>query len=516
MGRWWPAGTLAGMALALGGLIVWLPWPADWCVVSPDSFTYLSAARALVETGTLPAGRLVYPPGFPAVLAGLMSTGDPPLLAARVVFALCWAATVVLTALLARLELGTGWAWVAGLLVVTNGCLARQATVLLSELVYLPLFLGAVVAMTRWRRASSWGGIAAAGMLGSAAMMVRTIGVVLWPVGIWALLMPATGERRSLRGRMLQAGLFSAVFLAPAAAWEARQRSYPPAYGYGSILSHPRRCEQTDATGVALQARRLAAFGPMRLESLKAAMVPQALGWRVFQPPLDRPATWAVGGMFVCVAVWRTVRRRSVPDACVLGTLLVLAVWPWDEKERLIVPLVPLLCLSVADMIRCAWQAAERLRPARMAIRLGVAGMFLVLAAEIVPARARLRRAETRARQRMETMRAMADWQRANVPAFRPILCLTPAGCEARLFVAGSAYLSRRPVENYIDLEVGESPGPHLLGGRTVLLHESLEGRLEKGIAAAIPGRCGSFLVLPPGSPGADETVVTAGEMGKE
>ncbi|MFQ5411084.1 MAG: hypothetical protein ACE5EC_02265, partial [Phycisphaerae bacterium] len=198
-----------------------------------------------------------------------------------------------------RMETGPAAAWLAGLLVAANPALLMQTTVVLSEMVFLPIALGMLLIIRRWERVGvigparhkRWdregilgparydtgvGGfeICAGGLLSAVAVSVRSMGVTLVPVAMIVLL---ADRRRTRRRRWVRAGLYLLFAAAPLVAWEVRQSAWPSTYSYTNVWTTAREAEQTDATGWALQRARLGHWGPTRLDDLKAAIVPNRL-----------------------------------------------------------------------------------------------------------------------------------------------------------------------------------------------------------------------------------------------
>lgn len=435
-------------SLVLMNLTVSLPSIGPWIRLTPDGLSYLDAAWSVLHRHAFPAGRMVFPPGFSLLLAPLLAINDLPLLAIRFLFAGCWLATALLTWAVFQRRYGTAVGWLAGLLTATSPAILTQTTYLLSEMVFLPVTLIGLLLAVRWesrRAVGAWEALGA-GLAAGAAALVRTMGIVLAPallVSIWRC------ARGSPRDRVRGLLIFGAGALLPLIAWQFRQQQYPAGYGYLTIWTHAREIENTDATGVALQAQRLMRFGPARLADIKAAVVPSRLGWRAFQGDFGRAMTWLVGGGLVVLTVVHTVRRRSAVEVYVLLTLALVSFWPWEEGPRLVLGLLPIFLAYLAQLGLSILRSIRH-RPVLHHGFAAVSALLLVgHVAELVPAFARLPNHAAHARERVAEMQEFAAWMDQIVPPEASIVCVTPPDDPARLQIKGAAYLCRRTIAEY-------------------------------------------------------------------
>ncbi len=458
---WGATETAPGIAAAFSRVPAWaivatigtmiiVPSIGRWCALAPDSIAYLSTARTLYETGGLPNEFMMRPPGFPVALAPLFLTGDLPLLAIRILLGICFVAAGALTTVLFNRELGRRAAIAAGLLVVTNCALIHQSGVALSELLFIPLQLAALIILDRARggpRLTKSLSIMA-GLVVSAAVLTRSLGVFLIPIGAAMILFSRTQTRRD---RVVAAALFGIAAVVMPAAWQLRQSSYPIAQGYGRMWTQAMEAEQSDATGLSLQFERLEKFGPLRLDGIKAAMIPNTLGWRAFQSSWASAASWLVGGAFIAIALARVLIKRSGPDAYVLATLGALALWPWDEGVRLIVPLIPFFAGGLVWAIVGLYRKAPR--PIAALSTAAVAGLLLIAhSVELGLTFERLPRTEQKAQTELGEMQEFAKTLDRIVPPDASILCITPNGHNAKLTVAGGAFIAKRDHVGYLDV----------------------------------------------------------------
>jgi len=443
----------AAAALAATALLMTLPSLRDWCLFSPDCFRYLDIARHLLETGAFPPERLMAPPGYPLLLVSFLLLGDLPILALRVMLAACWAVSAAATYLLHRDELGHRPAMIAGLLGATSPVLLQLSLMPLSELPYLAFLTLALVMISAWwrGRARSWWAVVAGGLLVSAGLMIRSMGLVLVIAGGYALFVRRAD---TFKRRIACLGIFLLCSLGPTALWSWRQSGYSHGETYARSWTLARSVEATGATGMSLQLERLARFGPMRLEAVKEAVLPKQLLWRLFNPPLNGPTTWLIGGLFVVVAVVRLGVRRSPIDLYVLGSLVLVAFWPYDEGVRLVAPILPVI-VAYPLWVGAAWWRRTRSRTMiRSILAVVLAGWLTIQGAGMFLLQLRLPSQCARAENRLEDMMEIAAWQELHASPSAPWFGLTEDGDNSKLVLYGAAYLARRPI-NTVDVRNG-------------------------------------------------------------
>ena len=434
---------VACATLAAASLSVSLAALGDWCTMTTDGFTYLTTARTLLETGSFPQRQLVAPPGYPVLIAPLLLLGELPFRAIRLLLAGGWAASGILTFFLWRRELGRGAAWFAAALVATNSVLFIQTTFALSEPVFTALTAGSLVIISRWWRdpPKSWWSVGLGGAVILSTYMIRTMGIVLLPLAMLALLRHRTGGYRAVAVRTI---VFAIVTVGPLLAWSHRQSQFPAGLHYFQTLTTARGWENTDKTGWALQWERLRTVGSTRLVDIKATLIPQRLGWPLFRAPWDRPATWLIGLFLVGCALVRFRATRSPIDAFVILTLAMLSIWPWREGTRFITPLAPVLCGYVAW---AGWALARRFRTRalRGALIVAAAAVLALQVGELAVCSSRVPDRAAKAARQMDRIANLHDWQIAHLPLGAEWLGVTPKWDNAKVLLRGSAYLSRRP-----------------------------------------------------------------------
>jgi len=159
------------------------------------------------------------PPGFPLWLALVEGVTGGHVLAARLADAVVGAAVVPLIVILAR-RLGASRvvALAAGIVVAVLPQLLLVSQSLMSEAVFVPLSLGAVVAAMEFRRSGRGRWLAVAGLVLGLAVITRPAGALLLvPVAALAL-----SRRRQWRRHVPAVAAALALAVAPALVWEAR------------------------------------------------------------------------------------------------------------------------------------------------------------------------------------------------------------------------------------------------------------------------------------------------------
>lgn len=444
----------APILLAAISVVASIPILGNWCNLSPDSFTYLTAARSVFESGSFPHVRLIAPPGYPLILAPLMMLGDLPIFAFRIFAVTCLMAISAQTWFLFRRELGNWGAFLAGFLVSISGPMLTQSTFILSEIAFTPLAISCLLIGLRWRggKVPTAFEIVIAGLYAGSTAVVRSVGLVIAPVMLWAYLCSPCKSR----GRRMALSLaFLLSFAIPSAIWSVRQGMYPSDYGYGTVWTTARSIEKTNLRGMGLQLQRLGTFGPQRLADLTAVVIPEHLGWRLVSGGAAPFARWIIGGGLVVIAVLRLVRSKSPVDLFFLLMMGMLAVWPWNEGVRLVTPLIPLLAGYICWLIvRLFDKFAEH--PWRTRVLAAVATVFLAgQLAELPYVLGALSRQGGRTCARIEEMQRVAQWQNEKLPKEAGFVSVTPIGDNSKLVLIGASYFSRRPISGFSEFDNG-------------------------------------------------------------
>ncbi len=380
-----------------------------------------------------------------------MAGGDLPLMWIRLLAVACHAAAVVLTWRLARVYVGAYGSLAAAAIIGLHPALLQQHLSVLSESAFIPLALAALVAIEVPSREGRFLRRAVmAGLFSGAAILVRTMGMALIPACLLGI-----GLQRgvSARRKSLGAVLYLTLSCLPMATWQARQAGFEREYGYSDMWTRARSVEATDATGIALQVRRLLVFGPARMSDMLALFVPTYAGWRLYSAPFVRPAGAAITlacGVCCMALLWR---RRSPAATFATLSLAMVAVWPWNEGVRLVLPAAPILVVAAIVTARDALVrggAGARLAGMAAGLLLLSSGANIVDGALAWPRR--LDASRTRSLAAIEEMKGMAAWMSASLPSESRIVCITRQGDSAKTLLAGAAYLADVPIAGYRDL----------------------------------------------------------------
>ncbi|HSP05432.1 MAG TPA: glycosyltransferase family 39 protein [Acidimicrobiales bacterium] len=136
-----------------------------------------------------------FPPGFPSLLAVFHTVGLRSVPAQRLALAVLGALAVVGIALLAQRWFSRRGALVLGALAAVHPALFAVESALLAESLFLWLVVLVLLAVVRFRESPSPGRAVAIGLLGGAATLVRSEGIVLALVLVIPLLVTAPPRR---------------------------------------------------------------------------------------------------------------------------------------------------------------------------------------------------------------------------------------------------------------------------------------------------------------------------------
>lgn len=473
--------------------LVFGPW-IEW---TPDAFHYLALARQFIETGRFPAERITTPPGFPLLLVPLMSSSDLPLAGIRVLLAGGFALTGVLSFLLYRRLIGDGWAIFAAVVTGLSASLLAQSTALLSECVYIPLSLLAMLILTRWsvEGPEGFADLVGGGMAVAAAWAVRSTGILLVPVAAWTVF---RGGKGTFGARVGRAVLVTLVALAPVILWEVRQSNCPARHGYLDSILTPRTAMGESETGWTLQQARLARFGPERMADLAAALIPPHVGWRFLSGRWAFPAACALAAGVIVAAFHGLIRHRRPTDAYLILYVLLLVVWPWDEGARLMSPIAPICIGYAACAGRRMWEtrgAAHRVaKSVSIVMAIGVMG---VMSWEAQLSTAALNRRADVSTRRLADMQAMGDWLAQHAAPDSRIEAIVPAKDSSKLSLLGGEYLSRCDVVIQ-HAEQGSNPTNSAETFDWRLIHQSLANGRPAGGTVVDRHVAGQFLAIKP------------------
>jgi hypothetical protein len=235
------------IALAAAGT-VFLSTSKHGIGASPDSVDYLSAAESLREHSAFlryDGTPLVLQPPFYSVLlacAGFLAKGHPQI-AVRAFQALLLAAVTLLAGRLLRtVNVKSPAIYLVGLVAIAFGPLADLAVVAWSDLLFAFLVLAFIEVSGDISGPSSMRRATRLGMLAGLGMLTRYVGIVLVPLGWWALCThPLHPNRDNARtGSMRGLLLFSGLALGPLVLWLLRNHQISgtlvgarPAFAHG-------------------------------------------------------------------------------------------------------------------------------------------------------------------------------------------------------------------------------------------------------------------------------------------
>ena len=295
----------------------------------------------------------LWPPLYPCVMAGIDWLGLDVLSSLRLLHLVALASTVVLGARLAwevsRSQVAA--AATAGSLALTYR-LHEYTIQVVSETLFLPLVLGALLVACSLERSFTTRKFVALAALSALACLQRYLGVTL--VGAVALYASWSPRWGSPLQRVRRAAVYAAVSLAPLGAWFLRNRSVESSWTGGR-----------DATEVTLADALAAALATLR--SWAAPVHADGLAWVVLG---------AVVLLVVALALHRTESRAALTLLVTFCAVYFVALVGMASTvvldgigDRLMLPLlVPLVTLAWSGAL-AAWR-----------VPLWVAGLLIALA----------------------------------------------------------------------------------------------------------------------------------------
>jgi len=215
--RGWKWGGFIALAVLLASwVILGSPWGLG---LSPDSLSYVHAARSLGEHGNLDRFPALRPPLYPIILAGLAQLDGDVLQAARWwSAAMLFCTSLLLSWLLLRSMGHYPLALALSALVALHPDLVQAHLALWSEATFLPLVLLNVLLLQRCLAdALPWRLVVALGLLMGAAVLVRYAGLFLVAVNVVGIVFYA-GSASGMQ-RIRAAAASTGIALAAPMAW---------------------------------------------------------------------------------------------------------------------------------------------------------------------------------------------------------------------------------------------------------------------------------------------------------
>lgn len=366
------------VAAALGMALVWMGTRAGVGTFG-DSVTYYTAARSLaagqglqqLSSDGAPMPLLQFPPGYPALLAGVGQAAGGALGAARAINIVAMGVAVLLLGqIVYRMTRSAVAAWTAAVLFAVHGQPVGLYLGMFSEPTYVALLLAVLATLMRFGPRGKW--LWVAGCLAGSAILVRFAGVHL--IGCCAVWIVAMNWRFGRRKALRRAAAFLIPALLPAMLWSIRNVMQA---GH----STSRSLEYHRPTWV-------------QVKPVFSAMV----RWVIpIEGPWQMPALFVVLALWVIVPLW-TIRKYGLPRAgaaarLALPALFVLTYVPflWLARTfldsaipfnyRLLIPNHPVSLLVVAIWAVGRWRVSAY-RPAVIGrVAAGVVGVVLAAGA---------------------------------------------------------------------------------------------------------------------------------------
>jgi hypothetical protein len=337
--------------------------------LTPDSFMYLNGARSLASGhGYLSDGGPIteFPPGYSFVLSLGEHTGIAVETGARLLAALCSAATVVLGYVLLRRHIRSSRIIVGATIIIGCSAVLLQAfkEALSEHLFIIVVLLFILVAETLMRRPRALLPLATLLVLTWAAFYVRYAGIVLVPIAIAILLIALWPS--DWRGALVRSAGFIVAGVAVPALWMKRNVDA----GSG-LLGNRQDAAASPLTNVARTSRELSSWvatnwgpGAVRLLVFLAlfAVVALAIGLLV-RGDLAVPTDWREMLPAVLVTsfylIYLTVTASLVAFAAINTRFMspvyvpavVIGAWVFERVRRQ----VGALARKVITVVAAAW-----------------------------------------------------------------------------------------------------------------------------------------------------------------
>lgn len=359
------AATLVGLTLSL---IAW----HSVAPITPDSSAYMQGARSLVRTGsyqTIDGHPLViFPPGYPALIAALMPLTRSAEMAGRLVALVLATASIPLVFLLTR---RFGSLLLAGAVAVLFAALPERvehSVMIWSDAPFLFFVLLTLVVVYRWLGTGQGRWAVLAGLVAAAAYLVRPEGLIVLTVALAVAIIGSRFERRVV------AGAAAAIVIFALGAW--------PYVSY--LHRHTGEWQLSGKSEVNLAIADDVTFG----RGWTAFIQARKSGLVITQPPdtapiqIVRRAVVNEGLMLVRLA------RVATPIPFALVGLGVAGMFLSARYRPLPLECVCLLAVLAAPLLYLplfCFQARYLIQPALLVLVLAAAGAIYLL--ELVPPR---------------------------------------------------------------------------------------------------------------------------------
>lgn len=348
------------MFLALAGLFA-MQVSVNW-TVAEDSVAYLSIARSIFHGQTptrLGNLHLMYPPGFPAILAPAYLQGEHPFLAVMLIHFSC-AVLMMSNVYLWVRRLAPRSAMLLTALIMINATVWLQYRRPLSEFVFTTVLMCTVNLIHQlWRdeTPARWWGWALASAASLALLAeIRPIGIhVAVGTGLAAIRMVMLGKwswKRAIATTLI-VGVPPSIILGITLVHERKMAALSQATNYLGFFHSEDTLLQRMIEGVRL-----------RIFEIGRIVLPGMLRAYDKQPKLLSPNLFLYGAVTAGVvwSWWRLVRREVDVLAWTLPAYVgMYIVWPFDQGTRYSMPLIA-LWMFLAWEIFHRWAPATRTR----------------------------------------------------------------------------------------------------------------------------------------------------------
>jgi hypothetical protein len=293
----------------------------------------------------LDGARPVYPIGMPLTYSLMERAGIGNAIGFAALNLACICAAAYATWVICG-AMGMAGARRGGVILISfsSFALLKHSVLPLTDIPYMTVSLGCLAlleVLPRQRGGAKAGDFAAAVLLLAISVLVRRVGMALFPAVLFAARPSREQIGRVDKGKL--AGIFcGGAAIVVVAAIALRKSFYLPDFHF----------DGSAATAVKEQIRiRMIDFGEL-LMNLPSAK----LGRFSFVVLIAGPVLTVLIGM----GLWRTRRRWTPSHVYFMGYLLIMAVWPYNDA-RFWLPVLPLMAITVMQAIE-PWESRRPMR----------------------------------------------------------------------------------------------------------------------------------------------------------
>lgn len=340
-------------AAALYAPLVVPYWKPTW-----DSGTYITLAQSLAEGkgySYLGDPHVKYPPGFPLLLTPILLLFGKNYLLMRALIAACAVGSIAAAFSLIRKRASFGFALAAAVMTAVCYAMYFEATRVLSDLPYMFASLGALLAMERYRSKPSrrmfWTAIA----LAAASYSIRIVGFILAPAFALSLLIDmkksAEGdaeegakENEPIQERLKRAGVVLGVMAVIVCVWMGRNALVKSDEGaeLWEAATYERELIVDRATDPTSETINIAEFAA-RLKRNAVHYINLTASLLTGRKARSGASAYLLAGLACLGWVLSLFRRRGVMEYYAVLYAAVFLVWPANQGERFLVPILPMI-----------------------------------------------------------------------------------------------------------------------------------------------------------------------------